>query len=91
MAEDIRKNTILIVDDESSALKLIKMILEDLYDLVLVTSVEEAIDSFNNKKPDLVFTDINLPGASGFELVEFVKDELGSSSTIKTFIKTFSK
>lgn len=71
--EDLLK--ILIVDDEPEARELLKFILqeEDGLEIVgLASSVDDAIKMLNEKRPDLVFLDIQMPDKDGFQFIEQV-------------------
>lgn len=65
---------VIIIDDEANAIELISSILLDKYpDVNIVGKAQspfEAIKLINQLKPDLVFLDIEMPEANGFELLE---------------------
>ncbi|MBW2995096.1 response regulator [Candidatus Woesearchaeota archaeon] len=61
---------ILIVDDEPHIINLIKLSLQDEYDIIVANSGNEAIHVAEEQRPDLVTMDIMMPGMSGFEVVE---------------------
>lgn len=62
--------TILIAEDEPLMLKTISIKLKkDGYDVITCQDGQEAILGINEKHPDIVITDIMLPYASGFEIV----------------------
>jgi len=61
---------ILIVDDEPHIINLIKLSLQDEYDIIVANSGNEAIHMVEDERPDLVTMDIMMPGMSGFEVVE---------------------
>ena len=55
----MRKNSVLIIDDEEDILNTCKNVLEDEgYDVDIANNYEEALKIFNNKKIDLVFLDV---------------------------------
>ncbi len=63
----------LIVDDERLARKELASLLELHKDIEIVgeaTNVEEALDQITKLNPDLIFLDIQMPGESGFDLLE---------------------
>ena len=63
---------ILIVDDESSARKLIKEYLEVYTAFKIVGEANNgltAVKLINELEPDLVFLDIMMPGLDGFEVL----------------------
>ncbi|RPA66400.1 DNA-binding response regulator [Cyclobacteriaceae bacterium YHN15] len=62
-----------IVDDENLAIKELETLLGQFPDLQVIGSNERAslaVKEINEKKPDLIFLDINMPGLNGFELLE---------------------
>jgi two-component system LytT family response regulator len=65
----------IIVDDEPNARKALRGLLSENFEEVQViadcTDVPEAVKTINKYKPDLVFLDIDMPGYSGFELLDF--------------------
>jgi two-component system LytT family response regulator len=69
-------NTIktIIVDDDKANLSLMKILLEKNCPEVDVVeycnSPEDAVEAITNYRPDLVFIDIEMPGLTGFELIE---------------------
>lgn len=70
---------ILIVDDEAHITQLIEQTLEDLEDqdveLLIASDGEEALEAIQNEKPQLVFLDVMMPKANGFEVCNTVKNE----------------
>ncbi|HET6715711.1 MAG TPA: response regulator, partial [Nitrososphaeraceae archaeon] len=70
---------IMIVDDESDILSVIKRGLESKNDFMVDTfsKADDAIENFQNHPPnyyDLVITDIRMPKVNGFELYRRIKD-----------------
>ena len=59
---------IMIVDDEKISLMMTNHILSSAYDTVCASSGEEAISLFKKEKPDMVLSDLRMPGISGYEL-----------------------
>ena len=67
-------NTI-IVDDESLSRRGIELRLREASDFNIVaqcTNGREALSAISTHKPDVVFLDIQMPGMSGFEVLEVV-------------------
>ena len=66
--------TILLVDDESDLLRLWKLRLESNgYTVVTAESGEEALAAFAARKPDVVLTDLRMPGIDGMALFEALR------------------
>ncbi len=66
----------LIVDDERLARKDLKDLLSEIKEIEIVgeaDSVTTAIEAIKNLKPEVIFLDIQMPGESGFELLEKIK------------------
>ena len=70
-----RKRRILAVDDEGAFVELLKMNLEKTrrYDVRVETSAEEALAAVKEFEPDLVITDIVMPGMDGPEFVNRIR------------------
>jgi PAS domain S-box-containing protein len=65
---------ILVVDDEPDASELIAAILADCECHVrIAASVDEAIDAFEREIPDVLVSDIGMPGKDGYELIRHVR------------------
>ncbi len=68
-----RKNTVFIVDDDITNLKLLQKILGEIYKAVPINSGKQALKMLDNKKPDLIILDIEMPEMDGFELLAELK------------------
>ncbi|NRA68477.1 MAG: hybrid sensor histidine kinase/response regulator [Pseudobacteriovorax sp.] len=64
---------VLIVDDEPKNLKIMKIRLEDDFELLSAHSGEEALELIEDFDPALVLLDIMMPGISGYDVVKQVK------------------
>ena len=65
----------LIVDDERLARKELLSLLEEHKEIEIVgeaANADEAIEKIDELKPDLLFLDIQMPGKTGFELLEML-------------------
>ncbi|MBL6929649.1 MAG: response regulator [Rhodospirillales bacterium] len=66
--------TILIVEDNELNMKLINDVLQAAdYATVCARTGEEALEKFEDQRPDLVLMDIRLPGISGLEVVAQIR------------------
>ena len=65
---------ILIVDDQMITLKMTSHILSTKYETICATSGEEAIELYKKEQPDMILSDLNMPGMSGFELQNILQD-----------------
>ena len=63
----------LLVDDERLARKELTTLLEQHKDIEIVgeaSNVDEALSQITKLNPDLIFLDIQMPGETGFDLIE---------------------
>jgi len=69
-----RQYKILLVDDETDLLRLWKLRLESKeYTVAVATSGEAALATFSAFKPDVVLTDLRMPGIDGMALFEAIR------------------
>jgi CheY-like chemotaxis protein len=70
------KKTVMVVDDEESLLELLKAILEGAgYDVVTADCGDEALAQLKTRMPDLVLLDMMMPGMSGREVCERIRND----------------
>ena len=66
--------TLLLVDDEPDILRVLSISLKvDGYRVLTASSGEEAISAFKQNHPEIVVTDIKMPGMDGIEVLRKVK------------------
>jgi DNA-binding response OmpR family regulator len=70
------KKSILVIEDDLEYQDLVKAILAPRYALVICDRAEDAIEILDNGKFDLILLDINLLGASGFAVLEKLRQEM---------------
>ena len=71
----MKKNRILLVEDEESLLKLESILLSSKgYSVTGVMDGRSALEEINARKPDLVVLDIMLPELDGFEVCKRIKE-----------------
>ena len=75
MAENQTKLKLLAVDDDDANLMVLEEILEDDYQIMSVTSGEEAISVVNDYMPDIILLDIMMDGMDGYEVCEKVRSD----------------
>lgn len=68
---------IMIVDDEQISLMMTENILSSQYRTVCATSGKEAINLYHKEQPDMVLSDLRMPGMSGYELQQKLEEQVG--------------
>ena len=69
------KKRILIIDDNPEVLELVGIILNEAgYEATATANFEEAVQKARENRPDLVLTDVVMPGVSGFEVCGKIKE-----------------
>lgn len=70
------KAKILLVDDDAETRQVIKGFLESQgYEVDIASCADEAIGKLKTTKPDLVFSDIRMPGMDGLSLLRHIKEQ----------------
>ena len=65
---------ILLIDDHIPLLRSMAFLLEVAgFDVVTATSGMEAIDALRQQTPDLIISDVNMPGMDGYELLQRIR------------------
>lgn len=68
------KTRILVIDDLESHLYLAKCLLEPYgYDVSVASSCADALKQLDEQHFDLILSDVSMPNASGFDLIQKVK------------------
>ncbi len=84
----MQKIKAIIIDDELKAQSLLKNILAEFCPEVDVmeccADLPNAVKSIRKQKPDLIFLDIEMPGHSGLELLDFFNEDEVEFATIFT-------
>lgn len=65
---------ILVVDDDKMNLRRTRLILEKEYDITVAESGLQALDILREEEIDLILLDIEMPGISGIETFERMKE-----------------
>ena len=82
MERGVMKSNLWIVDDEESIRTICSSALEDLFNIETFKDASEALEALNSSKPDLIITDIRMPGLSGLELLQKVSNQHPGLPTI---------
>lgn len=66
---------ILVIDDEETNVRLLSMSLKsDGYQTVAAYNGEQGLEAFRKEAPDIVITDIKMPGMDGLEVLKRIKE-----------------
>lgn len=68
------KSIILVVDDEPTNLRILNQILSDTYKLIFAKSGEEALRLIEKEQPNLILLDVMMPGMTGYQVCETLKN-----------------
>lgn len=69
------KETLLLVDDEEGIRTVLRISLTDAgYAVMTASGVDEALALFTANRPDIILTDIKMPGRTGIDLLKTVKE-----------------
>lgn len=71
--------TLLIIEDDKELLSSISNLLADDFHLLTATDGQKGFQIALEKNPDLIITDVMLPGINGFDLCRLLKEELAVS------------
>ena len=66
-----------VIDDEAASRTLIKQYLSEYPNLIVVGEANNGVDAIkiiNEFKPDLIFLDIQMPGLTGFEVLQHLEE-----------------
>ena len=72
-AEGSGKKRILVVDDNGTALRTMKAMLEEYYEVALAISGAQAMKSIGKKRPDLILLDYEMPVCDGKMTLEMIR------------------
>ena len=71
----MKKNTVLIVDDQEINIEILRSMLEETYEVHAAFDGREALDVLDGNEVDLVFLDLVMPVMDGFEVLENIKKD----------------
>ncbi|WP_234408315.1 hybrid sensor histidine kinase/response regulator transcription factor [Marinilabilia salmonicolor] len=72
-------DTLLIVEDNETLRYYLRQTFDEEYRVIDVANGQEALDSLNSEYPDLILSDVMMPGIQGDELCRMVKDNADTS------------
>jgi two-component system, OmpR family, response regulator len=72
----MKKDLILLVDDDKNICSIVRMYLEkDGYEVEVAVDGIEGIKKFNDRKPDLILLDVMMPGKDGWEVIREIRSK----------------
>lgn len=84
-------DNILLVDDDPGTVQLLGRILSDSGNLRFATSGEDALRLARESAPDLMLLDAEMPGMSGFQVLEALKAEPALADVPVIFVTSHSE
>ena len=73
--DEAGKPKVVVVDDDPSVVKYLEMILRSQYAVSHAFNAEAALDIIHEQKPDLILSDVMMPGTDGMALCRKIKDD----------------
>jgi response regulator RpfG family c-di-GMP phosphodiesterase len=80
------RNRVLVVDDEPSVRRWLALLLKAQYDVGEAEDAETALTDVAANPPDVVITDVNLPGLTGAELVDRIRAAIPDPDRVKVLL-----
>lgn len=85
------KDKVLIVDDNSNNLQVMSDLLNECgYQVIIAQSGEHALETVSLSLPDLILLDVMMPGMSGFETCQRLKENVKSQNIPVLFMTALS-
>ena len=92
MIELLKQKTVLYAEDEPVTQALYEEYFKGYFKTVyLAKNGQEAISLYNEKKPDVIFLDINMPVVSGLEVCEYIRKEDTETKIIMLTLRSDKK
>ena len=86
-ANEEKPPRILLVDDNVTNLQVLFQALStENFELLVAQSGEQALDTAEEARPDLILLDVKMPGIDGFETFRRLKDSTGTESIPVIFL-----
>lgn len=71
-----QRRKILVVDDDVDIANYLKVMLQPQYEVETCFDVDSALETMAQEAPDLVLSDVMMPGKSGFDLCDAIKQDI---------------
>lgn len=85
------RQTLLVVDDEITNLQVLRHTLQDHYRLIFARDGQQALDLVRADPPDLILLDIMMPGLSGYDVCQRLKQDTSSAAIPVIFVTALSE
>ncbi len=82
--------TILVVDDETTNLNVLRQILKQHYRLLFAKSPEQALELAETELPDLILLDVMMPQMNGYQVCERLKQNILTQHIPVIFVSALS-
>ena len=76
------KKQMLIVDDNHGLREALRTVFEDDFDLAFASSGEEALGVSENRRPQVVLMDYQMPGLDGVQTMQLIREQTPESRVI---------
>ncbi|WP_434927400.1 diguanylate cyclase domain-containing protein [Shewanella sp. HL-SH2] len=83
---DDNKGKILIVDDQPLNIKILHQLFHQEFDVYMATGGKQAIEVCQKVKPDVILLDIEMPGMSGLQVCEEIKNNPITANAAVVFV-----
>ena len=87
---DTKKMSILIVEDNVKLKSFLELSLRDKYNVFTASEGKEALEIVRERHPDIVVSDIRMPGIDGFELCKMLKSNFETSHIPVVLLSAFT-
>jgi len=84
------KNTVLITDDEKFIQGMLTRFLKDDYEILNAFSGNECLSIANQKKPDIILLDVEMPEKNGYEVCHDLRNNVSTKDTPIIFLSSKS-
>ncbi len=88
----IKKNKILVIDDDNNAIKLLKLNLEAYgFDVATAINGREGLDKALSEPPDAIILDVRMPVLNGWQVCERLKNDPRAEAIPVIFLTAYSQ
>ena len=74
-----KRSKVLVVDDDTEVVHYLRTLLAPEYKVIYCFDAESALKAAREEEPQLILSDVVMPGMSGYELCHMIKDDLQTS------------